>query len=144
MLVGSVGGGFIAQVTNLGVPYIIRSSLLVLTMMAAWFWMKDLGFTPEHAKGPMKEVRRVLRASIDSGWRNPLVRWLMLAALVNGGVGIYAFYALQPYLLQIHGDPHAYGIAGLAAAVIAGTQILGGLAGPTLRHFFSRRTDVLI
>jgi MFS family permease len=144
MLVGSVGGGFIAQVTNLGVPYVIRSSLLVVTMGAAWLWMKDLGFAPQHGKGPMKEMRRVLSASIDSGWRNPPVRWLMLAALVNGGVGIYAFYALQPYLLQIHGNPHAYGIAGLAAAIIAGTQILGGLVGPLLPRFFSRRTHVLI
>jgi MFS family permease len=144
MLVGSVGGGLIAQVTNLGVPYVIRSSLLVITMVAAWLWMKDLGFTPQHGKGPMQEVRRVLRASIDSGWRNPPLRWLMLAALVNGGVGIYGFYALQPYLLQIHGDPHAYGIAGLSAAIVAGTQILGGLAGPLLHRFFSRRTDVLV
>jgi len=144
MLVGSVGGGFIAQMTNLGVPYVIRSSLLVITMAAAWLWMKDLGFTPEHGKGPIREVKRVLRASIDSGWRNLPVRWLMLAALVNGGIGIFAFYALQPYLLQIHGDPHAYGIAGLAAAIIAGTQILGGLAGPLLRRLFSRRTDILI
>jgi MFS family permease len=144
MLVGSIGGGLIAQVTNLGVPYVIRSLLLVLTMGAAWLWMKDLGFTPVHGKGPMTEVRKVLRASIDSGWRNAPVRWLMLGALVSGGVGIYAFYALQPYLLLLHGDPHAYGIAGLAAAIIAGTQILGGLAGPILRRFFSRRTHVLI
>src|SRR5262245_32431573 len=67
MLVGSVGGGFIAQVTNLGVPYVIRSALLVITMGAAWLRMKDLGFAPEHGKGPIREVRRVLRASIDSG-----------------------------------------------------------------------------
>jgi MFS family permease len=144
MLIGSVGGGIVAQATNLGVPYVIRSSLLVLTMAAAWLFMKDLGFTPEHGKAPIREMRRVLRASIDSGWRNPPIRWLMLAALVDGGVGMYAFYALQPYLLELRGDPHAYGIAGLAAAIIAGTQILGGIAGPLLPRLFSRRTDILI
>src|ERR687890_1130048 len=46
MLTGSVAGGFIAQATNLGVPYIIRSVLLGLTLLAALLWMKDLGFMP--------------------------------------------------------------------------------------------------
>ena len=36
----------------------------------------------------------------------------MLAAPFTAGVGIYAFYALQPYLLQLYGDPTAYGVAG--------------------------------
>ena len=36
----------------------------------------------------------------------------MLEALFTGGVGIYAFYALQPYLLELYGDPEAYWIAG--------------------------------
>ena len=38
----------------------------------------------------------------------------------------------------------AYGVAGLAAAIVAGAQIVGGLAVPLLRRVFSRRTDVLI
>ena len=29
----------------------------------------------------------------------------MVEALFTGGVGIYAFYALQPYLLELYGDP---------------------------------------
>ena len=36
----------------------------------------------------------------------------------------------QPYLLQLYGDPNAYGIAGLAAALVAGAQIVGGLLVP--------------
>ena len=51
----------------------------------------------------------------------------MLSAPFTAGVGIFAFYALQPYLLQLYGDPTAYGIAGLAAAIVAGAQIVGGL-----------------
>ena len=47
----------------------------------------------------------------------------MVAALFTGGVGIYAFYALQPYLLELYGDPNAYSIAGLVAAIVAGAQI---------------------
>ncbi len=68
----------------------------------------------------------------------------MLAAPFTVGVGFYAFYALQPYLLELYGDPNAYGIAGLAAAVVAGAQIVGGLAVPLVRRLFKRRTDALI
>jgi MFS family permease len=144
MLTGSVAGGLIAQATNLGVPYLIRAILLGLTLMAALIFMKDLGFTPDRGRGALGEVRRVLRASLDNGWRNPPVRWLMLAGFFSGGVGIYAFYALQPYLLELYGDERAFGIAGLAAAVVAGTQMLAGVAAPLVRRVFRRRTEVLL
>ena len=72
-------------------------------------------------------MRGIASASVEYGWRVPAVRWLMLAAPFTGGVGIYAFYALQPYLLELYGDPDAYGIAGLVAAIVAGAQIVGGL-----------------
>jgi MFS family permease len=60
------------------------------------------------------------------------------------GVAIYAFYALQPYLLQLYGDRKAFGVAGLAAALIAGTEIAGGLLVPYARRLFTRRTHALI
>ena len=113
MLTGSVLGGVIAQATNLGVPYLIRAGLLGVTMVIAWWFMHDIGFTPRAgARAPSTEVRSVLEGSIDGGLRNPPVRWLMLAAPFTVGVGIYAFYAFQPYLLQLYGDPTAYGVAG--------------------------------
>jgi MFS family permease len=144
MLIGSVAGGFVAQLTNLGVPYVIRSILLGFTFIAAFFLMEDLGFTPQRGKGPIIEIKRVARASLDDGWRNPPVRWLMLAAPFTTGIGIYAFYALQPYLLELYGDKTAFGVAGLAAAIIAGAQIVGGLAVPVLSRLFQRRTHVLL
>jgi MFS family permease len=144
MLVGSVAGGFAAQMTNLGVPYVLRSILLGITLVVAFFFMHDLGFTPEHGKGPIAEIRRVARASLDQGWRKPQIRWLMVSAPFTTGVGMYAFYALQPYLLELYGDKSAFGVAGLAAAIIAGTQVLGGLTVPLLRRVFTRRTHVLI
>jgi MFS family permease len=144
MLTGSVAGGYIAQATSLGVPYILRSVLLGLTLVTAFIWMKDLGFTPQRGKGLTAEVRELVRASIDNGWRNPPVRWLMLATFFTGGVGIFAFYASQPYLLQLYGNPGAFGIAGLAAAIVAGTEMLAGLAVPHLRRLFARRTHALI
>jgi MFS family permease len=144
MLTGSLGGGLIAQLTNLGVPYVIRSVLLGVTLITAFVLMKDLGFTPAKGKGPAAEIRRVIKSSLDSGWRNPPVRWLMLSAPFTTGILIYAFYALQPYLLELHGDKSAYWIAGLSAAIIAGTEILGGLLVTRLRLLFRRRTSALI
>jgi MFS family permease len=144
ILVGSVLGGFIAQATTLGVPYLLRAAMLGVTLLVAWRFMRDIGFTPRRGASPIAEVRSVLRGSIDGGWRNPPVRWLMLAAPFTSGVGFYAFYALQPYLLQLYGDSGAYGIAGLAAAIVAAAQIVGGLIVPKVRRLFRRRTDALI
>ena len=144
MLVGSVLGGVVAQLTDLEVPYLLRAAILGVTFVVAFRYMHDLGFKPRQGANPVDEVRTVLRGSIDAGWRNPPVRWLMLAAPFTTGVGFYAFYAAQPYLLQLYGDTGAYGIAGLAAAIVAGAQIVGGLTVPRVRRLFSRRTDALL
>jgi MFS family permease len=51
---------------------------------------------------------------------------------------------MQPYLLELWGDSEAYSIAGLAAAIVAGAQILGGYAAPRIRALFAKRTTALI
>jgi len=144
MLAGSVAGGFIAQQTSLGVPFVLRSAILVVMFVVAYRLMHDVGFTPEKGGRPLAEMRKITSASIDYGVRVPAVRWVMAQALVTGGVGIYAFYALQPYLLELYGDPDAYQVAGLVAALVAGAQICGGLAAPRIRGLFRRRTSGLI
>jgi MFS family permease len=144
MLGGSVAGGVIAQQTNLGVPFVLRGLILIVMFLVAFRLMHDIGFTPERGGRPLAEMRKVAAASIDYGWRVPAVRWLMVEGMFLGGVGVYAFYALQPYLLELYGDPHAYQIAGLVAAIIAGAQILGGVAAPWIRGRFHRRTSALI
>jgi MFS family permease len=144
MLAGSVAGGAIAQVTSLGVPYMVRVAVLCVTFVVAFVLMRDIGFEPSRSKGVVKEVRRLLRASIEQGFGNPPVRWLMLAGPFNGAVLVYAFYAMQPYLLELWGDEKAYGVAGLAAAIVAGAQIAGGLLVPYLGRVFGRRTTVLL
>ena len=144
MLVGSVAGGFIAQATDLGVPYLVRAAMLGVTLVIAWWFMHDLGFTPAREASPVAAVRTVVRGAVNGGFRNPPVRWLMLASPFTVGVGFYAFYATQPYLLELYGDESAYGIAGLAAALIAGAQIVGGLLVSRVRRLFSRRTHALI
>lgn len=144
MLAGSVAGGAIAQATNLGVPYVIRAVLLICNLVLAAMLMKDLGFAPAKGKRATEEIKSILHASIKHGLRNRPVRWIMFAAPFTGGVTIYAFYAMQPYLLELYGDKQAYGIAGLAAAIVAGAQIAGGLLVPYIARVFSRRTSVLL
>jgi MFS family permease len=144
MLTGSVAGGFIAEQAGLGVPFVLRGAVLIVMFVVAFRLMHDLGFTPDRSAGVATEVRRIASNSIEYGWRVTAVKWLMVESLLTGGVGIYAFYALQPYLLELWGDPQAYQIAGLVAAIAAGAQILGGLVAPRIRRLFRRRTSGLI
>jgi MFS family permease len=144
MLTGSVAGGFLAQQVSLGAPFLLRGGVLVVMFGVAFRVMHDIGFTPAERGRPLAEMRRIAADSIEHGWRVPAVKWLMVEALFTGGVGIYAFYALQPYLLELYGDPHAYQVAGLVAAIVAGAQILGGIAAPWIRRRFHRRTSALL
>jgi MFS family permease len=144
MLSGSVLGGLVAQWTNLGVPYLLRGLALVVTFVVALLYMRDWGFVPRSGRHPGREMGKVVRASVRYGLGNRPVRWMMLAAPFTFGVGIYAFYAMQPYLLELYGDEQAYSIAGLAAAIIAGAQIAGGMAAPRVRLLFRNRTSALL
>jgi MFS family permease len=144
MLTGSVAGGYLAQETSLGVPYVVRAAVLGLTFGVALVFMRDVGFTPNREGGRMRQMRNVLRGAVTYGLRNPPVRPVMFANIFTDGVSIYAFYAMQPYLLQLYGDPEAYGIAGLAAAIVGGAQIGGGILVPHLGRVFRLRTSVLL
>jgi MFS family permease len=144
MLTGTLTGGVVAQATNLGVPYLLRSVMLALTFAVAFVWMRDVGFTPERSASIPEETRHILRASLQHGLRNAPVRWLMLAAPFEAGVGIYAFYAMQPYLLELYGRSGSYAVAGLAAAIVAGAQIVGGAIVPCAGRVFRRRTTLLL
>jgi MFS family permease len=144
MLTGSVAGGFIAELTSLGVPFVLRGVILIVMFGVAFRLMRDVGFAPERGGRPLAQMRRIAANSVEYGWRVPAVKWLMVESLFTGGVGIYAFYALQPYLLELYGDPDAYQVAGLVAAIVAGAQIAGGVAAPRIRRLFRRRTSALI
>ena len=144
MLTGTVAGGFIAQSTNLGVPYILRAAMLALTFLIALLLMRDEGFKARKSDTLIKETKKIFAESMDHGLKNPNVRWLMLSAPFTGGVGIFAFYAMQPYLLELYGGKESYSIAGVAAAVVAGAQIVGGLIVPYAGKLFQKRTSVLL
>ena len=144
MLTGSVAGGFIAEQVSLGAPFVIRGAILAVMFGVAFVLMRDIGFTPAKGGHPLADMRKIASASIEYGWRVPAVKWLMVESLFSGGVGIYGFYALQPYLLELYGDPSAYQIAGLSAAIVAAAQIAGGMAAPRIRRLFRRRTSALL
>jgi MFS family permease len=144
MLTGSFAGGYIAQLSNLGVPYVLRSIVLGLTFFAALVLMKDRGFEPERGLTVAGQMKSIFRSSIENGLKRPAVRWVMLAAPFAAGASFFSFYAMQPYLLELYGQPHAFGVAGLAAAAIAGARIAGGLLVKQIRRLFSRRTHTMI
>jgi MFS family permease len=144
MLVGTVAGGYLAQATNLAVPYVVRAVILGVTLIVAMLTMRDIGFSPTRSVHLRAEVTATIKGAIDAGWRNPPVRWLMLSSPFISGVAVYAFYAMQPYLLDLYGDPSAFGVAGLAAAAVAAAQILGGVAVSWARKLFHSRTLLLL
>ena len=78
------------------------------------------------------------------GLRNPPVRMFLLAAPFSAGVGIWVFYAFQPYLLELFGDPDATYLAGIAAAAFAIAQMIGGASVNLVRRVFRSRTSVLL
>jgi MFS family permease len=143
-LAGSVAGGYLAQLTNLGVPYVVRAAILIGMFILAFATMRDLGFTPDHGQRPLAEMKRIVNSSVEHGLKVPAVRAIMLAGVFTGGVDIYVYYALQPHLLNLWGNPKAYGIAGLVAALVAGAQIVGGLITPWVHKAFKRRTSALL
>lgn len=144
MLVGTLGGGALAQVFDLGTPYIVRGVILLVLFVVAWRVLRDIGFTPERTESPLRAMRTLLQKSYENGLRVPPVRWLMLSAMLVSSVGFYVFYALQPYLLQLYGNSSAYIIAGLAATLVAAAQIGGGMLAGKVRGLFKKRTSALV
>jgi MFS family permease len=134
----------VAQATDLGVPYMLRAGFLILTFVVAFIFMRDWGFTPKKSASISKDVRELFITSIELGLRRPATRWVMLGSLFTSGVGFYVFYAMQPHLLQLYGDSAAYGVAGLAAAIAAASQIVGGLSAGWVRKLFRLRTTALL
>jgi MFS family permease len=68
----------------------------------------------------------------------------MLAAPFGMGVGIWVFYAFQPYLLELFGDPSAFYLSGIAAALFAIAQMIGGASVRWVRRHFRRRSEIVL
>lgn len=142
-LVGTIAGGFLGGI-SFGIPYGLRSLLLLAVIGAAWKWMHDIGYEPDREGSVADQARAILKASVTHGLRNPPVRMFLLAAPFSAGVGIWVFYAFQPYLLELFGDPDATYLAGIAAAAFAIAQMIGGASVNLVRRVFRSRTSVLL
>lgn len=143
-IVGAAGGGALAAI-DLAWPFVARTALLAAVFVVGLVAMHDVGFTPR-ALGPSTlaaEMRTVLRASLDFGWRNRPVRLFMIVSFVHGAFLTWGFYAWQPYFLDLL-DRDAAWIAGIVAALIALATIAGNGLVDFFTRFCGRRTTLLI
>jgi len=144
MLAGTLAGGFLGDL-DLALPYLVRSAMLVAAFAVAWLAMHDVGFTPRTlGLGDVPaEMRKVATASLRHGWGQPPVRLLMLVSGVQWGFMSWAFYAWQPYFLDLLGRDAVW-VAGAAASAIAGAMIVGNAIVAWLARFCGRRTTLLL
>jgi MFS family permease len=125
MFVGTIVGGFLGQI-DLAIPFIARAVLLGGVFVVASALMHEIGFQPvpfEARKLP-EQMRRQAMVGITFGWQNRRLRLLMLAALVNGVFFGWAFYASQPYFLELL-NRDAVWIIGLVTAAVSLATIVG-------------------
>jgi MFS family permease len=125
MLVGTTAGGFLGQL-HLWIPYAARAVVLVPAFLLGLLVMRDLGFAGRKLTlGSFAgETRRIARAGVSYGLRDRVVRFVMLATLVQGIFFIYGFYSWQKYFLDLLGKDLIW-VTGVIAACVGVTQILG-------------------
>jgi predicted MFS family arabinose efflux permease len=144
MLVGTVAGGLLGQI-DLSIPYIVRSLLLAAVFVVAFVLMHDVGFVPRRVgRGELPgEVSRIARAGVEFGWAQRPIRLLMLASLVETGFVMWAFYASQPYLLELLASDAVW-IAGAVTAGVALATIVGNQVVEVASRYCQRRTTLLL
>lgn len=144
MLLGTVGGGFLGDI-DLSAPFLVRIGLLLLLLVFAYFTMFDQGYTARairYSEIPA-EMGKVAQASLKYGWKQPGLRNLMLMGLVQGSFLAWAWYAWQPYFLELLGT-EAVWVAGVVAALVSLSMMLGNALVSWLMQFCGRRTTLLL
>ena len=144
MFVGTILGGFLGQ-WNLSVPYVARAIVLVLVFAVAARLMVEIGFTPKRLRP--REVPRQMReqaaVGIAYGWGQRGLRLLMISGSIRGVFFGWAFYASQPYFLELLGRDAVWVVglvtAGVSLATIAGNQLVD-----VFSRRCGRRTTMLI
>jgi MFS family permease len=144
MLVGTVGGGLVGQI-DLSGPYLIRSALLVAVFAIALVAMHDIGYTPRRVSA--RELPAVMaataRAGVTFGWAQRPIRLLMIVSAIETGFLFFAFYAWQPYLLELLGRDAVW-VAGLVSAGIALATIAGNQVVQVASRYCGRRTTLML
>lgn len=144
MLIGSVGGGFLGQI-DLAIPYLVRAAMLIALFGLAFDRMHDVGFTPQRvALGRLPgEMKRIAASGIAYGWKQQPLRLLMIVALLQAGFLYWAFYAWQPYFLDLLGRDAVW-VAGVVSALISMSTIAGNFVVEWFTRFCGRRTTLLL
>ena len=143
MLIGTVLGGVLGQV-DLAIPFAARAGLLIGLFGYALRAMRDIGFTPRRISRHElpAEMASVAQASIAFGWRERPIRLLIAGSTVTSGFIIWAFYAWQPYFLDLL-QRDAVWIAGVISALISISTIIGNALDEWLTRFCGRRTTLM-
>jgi MFS family permease len=144
MLTGTVAGGVLGQL-DLSLPYVVRAGLVLLAFGVGFGTMRDIGFTPRalRLRGVVTEMRKVARAGISFGWRTRPVRLLMLTSFLFFGFFSWAWYAWQPYFLELFGRKAVW-LSGLIAALFALAGIVGNVLVGRIAKSGRRRTTILL
>ena len=143
MLVGTTTGGFLGQI-DLAVPFVVRAVVLVGVFGLAWRGMHEMGFTPR----PLRldsiggELREQTQVGVSYGWRDRGMRLLMLSGLARGAVLSFAFYAAQPYFLELLGDDKIW-VVGVITALMSLSTIAGNQLVEVLTRRCGRRTTLI-
>ena len=145
MLLGAVGGGLIGTL-DLALPYVMRSAFLAAVLGIAYFTMFDLGYTPRAVSlsAIPKEMRKLAQVSIKFGWGEPHIRLLMLVSFIQYGFIAWAFYAWQPYFLELLNDPDAVWVAGVVSALLSVATIIGNTIVEWLTRYCGKRTTIML
>ena len=144
MIIGTIGGGVLGQV-DLALPYIARALLVLIAFGVGYKTMHDIGFTPRTVqfKGILGEMRKVASAGVTFGWRAPAVRLLVIESFVVMGFFSWAWYAWQPYFLELYKE-NAVWLSGVIASLFALAGIAGNALVPKVAKPGRRRTTILL
>lgn len=142
MLVGTVGGGLLGQI-DLAIPFLVRSLLLIVLFVLAFVGMRDLGFEPRRVTlGELPaEAVAIGRDGIRFGWSEPSLRLLMLMTAAQMGVFTWAWYAWQPYFLELLGRDLVW-VAGVVAALLSISMMVGNGLVEVITQWCGRRTTL--
>ncbi|MFV1998888.1 MAG: MFS transporter [Acidimicrobiia bacterium] len=144
MLVGTIGGGLLGQI-DLALPFILRSLLLVALLILAFFGMHDIGFQRRSVtlKSLPMEAKKIASTGIRQGWRSRPLRMIMIGGAIQNGFFFWAWYAWQPYFLELL-ERDAVWVAGVVAALLSVAMIVGNGLVKFFTQFCGRRTTMLV
>lgn len=142
MLTGTVGGGLLGQI-DLAIPFLVRSALLVALFVLAFVGMHDIGFEPRRVslRELPSEAAEIGRAGIRFGWSDRSLRPLMLGTATQMGVFAWAWYAWQPYFLELL-ERDVVWLAGVVAALLSISMMIGNGLVEVVTRWCGRRTTL--